>query len=109
MLFQMALYPGVLKVEEVTGSGEINHAFRFTSRYAQAAFVDPASHYGPYNNASLPYYGLRMRLKANFDISSYGTNTQKFLRAVKKYGLIFADQGTTGYIVRFLSQLQYVI
>jgi hypothetical protein len=93
----LPIYPGVLKYEEIL-AGSINHALRFTATNASRAYTFPASHYGSKSNTSVPHYGARFRLKASFDISRYSAPTQVLLVALKKYGLIFADQGSTAFI-----------
>jgi len=66
---------------------------------AQNAYIHPATHLVPedlgYFDVFFPAYGSRFRLKANFDISGYSNDSQVLLTALKKYGLMFADQGTT--------------
>ena len=37
--------------------------------------------------------GMRVRLKASVDISSFPSNVQVILRALKKYGMFMADNG----------------
>jgi len=93
----LPIYPLLLKYGEIA-AGSIDHAIRFTALRAQAAFVHPGSHFGPYHNANYPVYGSRFRLKASYNISGYSSDGQVFLRALKKYGLIFADQGSTVFI-----------
>jgi len=95
----LPIYPLLLKYHEIA-SGSINHAIRFTALNAQCAFTHPATHFGPSSNSDpyYPPYGSRFRLKANFNITSYSADSQVLLTALKKYGLIFADQGTTAFI-----------
>jgi len=95
----LPIFPTLLKWEEVA-AGAINHALRFTVPDAQAAFIHPATHYGPSNkqNTSFPPYGSRYRLKASFNVASFSPNAQTFLNALKKYGLIFQDQGSAVYV-----------
>lgn len=93
----MAIYPGVLRYSEIA-TGEITHALRFTAPQAQNAYASPGRHRGPNNDVTLPFYGARFRLKASFDASGYSPDTQVLIAALKKYGLIFADQGTGAYI-----------
>ena len=95
----MAIFPGVLRYSEVA-SGSIPHALRFTAPMAQNAYASPGRHLGPSGNrdVTLPFYGARFRLKASFDASGYSADTQVLIAALKKYGLIFADQGTGAYV-----------
>ena len=93
----LPILPGLLKYEEVA-SGEINHALRFTVPQVRRAYVPPASHCGPHDNAALPPYGTRVRLKASFSLASYSGDALVILTAMKRYGLILADQGSGWYV-----------
>lgn len=92
----LAVFPGLIRYDEVYGNGEIEHALRFTVR-ASNGYVWPASHAAG-STQGAPPMGMRMRLKASFDISGYAAPVQKILRAMKKYGLIVADNGSDMYI-----------
>ena len=93
----LPVFPGLVRYDEVA-SGAINHALRFTMEQTKndandGYFVEPASHasgniYGSYN-----VIGMRVRLKASVDISSYSATNQVILTAMKKYGMILADNG----------------
>ncbi len=96
----LPIFPGLVKYDEVA-SGVIHHAIRFTliSSNVKSAYISPATHKvnssgGQY---SLPF-GAKIRLKANFDVSSFPANDQVILNALKKYGLILADIGSNMYI-----------
>ena len=96
----LPIFAGLVRYDEVA-KGEIDHAIRFTltSANVKPAYIYPARHKvsssgGQY---SLPF-GARIRLKANFDISSYSSRNQIILRALKKYGLMLADIGSNMYI-----------
>ena len=92
----LAILPGLLRYEEVYGSGEIRHALRFTVRSTDG-YVYPASHEAGSTNGALPM-GARLRLKSGKDISGFPAEVQKIFRAMKAYGLIVADNGTDMYI-----------
>ncbi|MBX7184851.1 MAG: hypothetical protein K1Y01_06865 [Vicinamibacteria bacterium] len=92
----LAILPGLVRYDEVYGAGEIKHAFRVTVR-ASNGYVYPASHAAGSNPQALPM-GARLRLKAGTDISGYDPAIQKIFRAMKKYGLIVADNGSDMYI-----------
>jgi hypothetical protein len=92
----MAMLPGLVRYDEVYGDEEIRHAFRVTVR-ATNGHVWPASHTAGDNPAALPM-GARLRLKASKDISGYPAEMQKIFRAMKKYGLIVADNGSDMYV-----------
>jgi len=95
----LPMLPGLVRYDEVA-SGEINHAIRFTSNTSKAAYVWPARHQAPYNTqAGSPPMGQRFRLKASFVIDSrFSPEVQVILRAMKKYGLILADNGSSWYL-----------
>jgi hypothetical protein len=91
-----AILPGLVKYKEIE-EGEIRHAIGFTLPRAQNAFADPATHLGPpppaNQHCALPPYGLRVRLKASVDISSLSGPDRVIAEALKRYGMIFVDQG----------------
>lgn len=93
----LPIFPGLVRYDEVA-SGAINHAIRFTMEVTKndangGYFVEPASHAaGVYWGVS-NVMGMRIRLKASFDISSYSAANQVILTAMKKYGMILADNG----------------
>jgi hypothetical protein len=94
----LSIFAGLARYDEVA-SGEIEHALRFTLQDSQTAFTPPASHWA--GNSSSPYaapMGMRMRLKASYDISSFPRQAQVILAALKKYGMIMADNGSSIYI-----------
>lgn len=92
----LAILPGLVRYDEVFGTGEIQHAFRVTVR-ATNGYVYPASHRAGSNVQALPM-GARLRLKAGVDLSRFPAEAQKIFRALKKYGLIVADNGSDLYI-----------
>ena len=94
----LAIFPGLVRYDEVA-AGQINHALRFTLQSSRAAFVPPASHWAANSsNALAAPMGMRLRLKASFDISSFSAANQVILDALKKYGMIMADNGSSMYI-----------
>jgi hypothetical protein len=94
----LPILPGLVRYDEVA-SGEIRHAIRFTAPRTQRAYTWPARHYASSNtSAAYPPMGQRFRLKASFDISPYPADVQVILRAMKKYGIILADNGSAWYI-----------
>jgi hypothetical protein len=92
----LAIFPGLVRYDEVFGAAEITHAFRVTTR-ATNGYVWPASHRAG-SNASAPPLGTRLRLKASKDISTFTPEIQRIFRAMKRYGLIVADNGSDMYI-----------
>ena len=92
----LAILPGLVRPDEVFGADEIRHAFRVTVR-ATNGYVWPASHRAGSNSQALPM-GARLRLKASKDLSAYRPEIQKIFRAMQRYGLIVADNGSDMYV-----------
>lgn len=94
----LPIFVGLVRYDEVA-AGAINHAIRFTLPNSSAGFTPPASHWAATstNTYALPM-GTRLRLKASFDVSGYSATNQVILNAMKKYGLILADNGSAMYI-----------
>jgi hypothetical protein len=93
----LPIFPGLLRYDEAA-SGTIRHALRFTLPRARRAWQAPASHCGTTTDPSAPPYGSRWRLKASFDETPYRGPALAIVRALKRYGLIFADQGSSMFI-----------
>jgi hypothetical protein len=94
----LSIFAGLVRYDEVA-AGEIKHAIRVTFSQSRAAFVLPATHWASNSsNANAPPMGMRLRLKANFDISGFSPANQVILKAFKKYGMIMADNGSSMYI-----------
>ena len=94
----LPIFPGLARYDEVA-AGKINHALRFTLQNSRAAMVPPASHWAANSsNASAAPMGMRMRLKAGFNVSAYSAANQVILNALKKYGMIMADNGSNMFI-----------
>lgn len=95
----LPVFPGLVRYDEVYQLGEINHALRFTVAHTRKAYIPPATHYASSStDATLPPMGMRVRLKASFDISGYPAQAQVILRALKKYGMMVADNGSNFYV-----------
>jgi hypothetical protein len=92
----LAILPGLVRYDEVFGGDDIRHAFRVTVR-ATNGYVYPASHRAGAASGALPM-GARLRLKASFNLSGYRPEIQKIFRAMKRYGLIVADNGSDLYV-----------
>ncbi len=94
----LPIFPGLIRYDEIA-AGVIKHAIRFTLQYSQQAFTPPASHWAPNSDNPLAApMGMRLRLKASFDISGYSHTNQIILTALKQYGMINADNGSSLYI-----------
>ena len=93
----LPIFPGLLRYEEVA-AGVIPHALRVTASSTQDTYLYPARHQAGSANANLPPMGMRLRLKAGYDISAYTGAARVVLEALKKHGLIVADNGSSWYI-----------
>ena len=94
----LPILPGLARYDEVA-AGAITHALRFTVPTSRRAYVLPATHWASSNTStSAPPMGLRVRLKASVDISTYPAQARVVLAALKRYGLILADNGSAWYI-----------
>lgn len=95
----LPIFAGLVRYDEVVEKGEINHALRFTVSRTQRGFILPATHFASDSrDPNLPPMGLRVRLKADYDVSTFSPNVQVILTALKKYGMIVADNGSNWYI-----------
>jgi hypothetical protein len=93
----LPILPGLVRFAEVD-AGEIRHAIRVTFNNTYQGYIHPATHAAGKSNASLPPMGLRLRLKASFDASGITGASLVVVTAMKKYGLIVADNGSDWYI-----------
>ena len=94
----LPVFPGLVRYDEVA-AGKIQHAFRFTLPKTSAAFTPPASHWAATSSdPTSPPMGMRLRLKSSYDISSFDTQMQVILTAMKTYGLILADSGSALFV-----------
>jgi hypothetical protein len=94
----LPILPGLVRYDEVA-EGEIRHAIRFTAEQTRQAYVWPARHYASdFTGAEYPPMGQRFRLRADFDISGFSPEVQVILQALKKYGMMLADNGSNWFI-----------
>lgn len=94
----LPILPGLVRYEEVQ-AGEIRHAIRFTVSRTQRAYIHPATHWASSStDPNLPPMGLRFRLKANYDIAGYNPTARVILTALKRYGMIVADNGSNWFL-----------
>lgn len=93
----LAIFPGLIRADEVFGPGEIEHALRVTFIGTADYYVWPANHVAGSDPRQLPN-GARLRLKADVDISGYPAVARKIFRAFKRHGLIVADNGGPGFV-----------
>lgn len=101
----LAITPGILRYSEVL-AGAVNHAIRFTLSCTTDKYVKPATHFAVPSNdhcnpdipdPNMPPMGLRLRLKKDFDVTTFRPNVQVILTAFQHYGLILADNGSDFY------------
>jgi hypothetical protein len=94
----LPILPGLARADEAQ-RGAINHALRFTVQRTRRAYIYPARHYASSDSsASLPPMGLRVRLKASFSLRGYPRQARIVLTALKRYGMILADNGSDWFI-----------
>lgn len=95
----LPVFPGLVRYDEVVELGEIRHALRFTVSNSRRAYVPPARHWAARStDPSLPPMGMRVRLRKDFDISAFPKEAQVILTALKKYGMILADNGSNWFL-----------
>ncbi len=94
----LPIFPGLARWDEVA-RGRIDHALRFTAPETRRAYVYPARHYASSSSdPSLPPMGLRVRLKASVNVASFPKQARVVLRALQRYGMILADNGSPWYV-----------
>ena len=94
----LPILPGLVRYDEVK-RGRIDHALRFTTERTRRAFIYPARHFASdSNDPDLPAMGQRLRLRRGYDISRFPRQARIVLRALKRYGMIMADNGSPWYI-----------
>ena len=90
----LPILPGLARYDEVA-AGVIDHALRFTVRRSRRAYVYPARHFASSSTSrNLPPMGLRLRLRSNFPVAGFPPQARVILRALKRYGMIVADNGS---------------
>ena len=93
----LPILPGLLRWEEVS-SGHVDHAIRFTTDVTQKAFIWPARHQaGSTSSPAFPPMGARFRLKSGYSTAGYSAQAKVVLTAMKRYGLVLADNGSPWY------------
>lgn len=93
----LPIFPGLVRYDEVA-AGAVSHAIRFTVSKTQRGYITPATHFASNSTDShLPPMGLRVRMKADYDISGLHGQARVIAAAMKKYGMILADNGSNWY------------
>lgn len=94
----LPILPGLARYDEVA-DGEIRHALRFTVPQTRRAYIYPARHFASsLTGLRYPPMGLRVRLKRSVDIRGFGPQSRVILKALKRYGMILADNGSPWFI-----------
>ncbi len=95
----LPIFPGLVRYDEVALQKELTHAVRFTCVKTRRAYVAPATHFASSRrDVNLPPMGMRVRLKAAYDISGFPGDAQVILKGLKKYGMILADNGGDWFV-----------
>lgn len=95
----LPILAGLARYDEVVEQGKLTHALRFSVQHTRRAFVSPASHFASNNaDVNLPPMGMRVRLKADYDISGFPAEARVILQGLKTYGMIVADNGGNWFL-----------
>jgi len=95
----LPIFPGLVRFDEVVEQQEIRHALRFAAPRIRSAYVAPARHFGGRSNdPNLPPFGMRVRLRADYDISGFPASARVILQALKTYGMFLAESGSEWYL-----------
>jgi hypothetical protein len=95
----LPIFPGLVRYDEVGIHHAIEHALRYSCARTRKAYIPPARHSaGSQTSANYPPMGMRVRLKASFDVSGFSPTNQVILKALKKYGMFVADNGSDMYL-----------
>ncbi len=95
----LPILPGLVRYDEAVEKKAIEHALRFTLSKTRRAYVPPASHWASrLHDEDLPPMGMRVRLRADFDLAGFAPEVRAILVALKKYGMILADNGSDNFI-----------
>jgi hypothetical protein len=95
----LPILPGLARYDEIGGARKLTHALRFTVTKSRRAYVAPATHFAsPHRDANLPPMGMRVRLRADYDLSRFTGSARVILEGLKTYGMILADNGGDWFI-----------
>jgi hypothetical protein len=95
----LPILPGLARYDEIGGAKKLTHALRFTVTKSRRAYVPPATHFAsPHRDENLPPMGMRVRLKADYDLSRFTGSARVILEGLKTYGMIVADNGGDWFI-----------
>jgi hypothetical protein len=95
----LPVFAGLARYDEIVERGVLTHALRFTVHRSRHAFVEPASHFASSNRSEdLAPMGMRVRLKADFDVSMFPASARVILIGLQRYGMIVADNGGNWFL-----------
>jgi hypothetical protein len=95
----LPIFPGLVRYDEAVVRRSIDHALRFTCPRTRRGYVDPARHHASSDaSASLPPMGMRVRLRTSFDTTAFSPETRVILRAMMRYGMLLADNGSGWFV-----------
>ncbi len=93
----LPILPGLVRYSEVV-AGAINHAIRFTAPTTQRAYIYPARHFASsLTSAALPPMGLRVRLKASYNVATLPAQARVIAVAMQTFGMLLADNGSSWF------------
>jgi hypothetical protein len=95
----LPVFPGLVRYDEAVERKAIRHALRFTVERSRRGYVSPARHFAsPHTDPNLPPMGMRVRLKADYDVSGFPPEAKVILTALKRYGMFVADNGGAWFL-----------
>jgi hypothetical protein len=95
----LPIFPGLARYDEVVVRKAVRHALRFTVKKSRRAYVYPARHFAsPHTDPNLPPMGMRVRLKASYDVSKFPPQARVILEGLKAYGMLLADNGSDWFL-----------
>jgi hypothetical protein len=95
----LPIFPGLVRYDEAAEQHAVNHALRFTCPKTRSSYVSPARHFASSDpSLSLPPMGMRVRLRSNFDTTSFSPTVRAILRSMMRYGMFVADNGSGWYV-----------
>jgi hypothetical protein len=95
----LPIFPGLVRYDEAVEKHSIQHALRFTCPRTRRAYLAPARHFASSDTSSqLPAMGMRVRLRADYDTTNFSPSVRTILRAMMKYGMLVADNGSGWFV-----------
>ncbi|HZU37474.1 MAG TPA: hypothetical protein VFA18_16255, partial [Gemmataceae bacterium] len=95
----LPIFPGLVRYDEAVEQHAIHHALRFTCQHTRRAYVPPARHFASRSrDAHLPPMGMRVRLKADYNVRRFPPVARVVLKALQTYGMLLADNGGNWFL-----------